>query len=485
MEPIDLTPVERRVWRAFPTGTPVDLRDGTDDAPERGDTWAAGRTVRAWVLRKLLLSPPVDGEIAALRVVGARVTGALNLQYAAVDHPITLRGCHFEETPVLYGARFRQVNLSESYLPGLDAATLRVDGVLRLTDCRVPGQIRLGGARLSGVLFLERARLGQEDGQEEALHLNHSVLEDDVWGPGLEARGEVRLNGASVAGVVNLEGAVLRNPGGRAFDGENLTAGSDVNATRARFEGEVSVRGATIPGLLVFTQARLSHPAGCALRTTSAAIGEVWLRDGRVEGTVNMLRGRFGLLHVPPGALDGEVWLDGLTYESLTPRLPAKARIAMLERDAEGYVPHAYEQLTAAYRQAGDDRAARNVMLAKQRRYRATRPWYARLWGYLQDVTVGYGFRPVWAAGWLAGLLLAGAAAFGTRPPDPLKPGEHPPFNALFYTLDLLLPIIDFGQEKAFKPVGGYQWLAYGLIITGWVLATTIAAGITRTLRRQ
>lgn len=485
MEPIDLTPVERRVWRAFPTGTPVDLRDGADD-PEHGDAWGADRTVRAWVLRKLLLSPPVDGEIAALRVVGARITGVLNLQYATIEHPVGLRACRFEETPVLYGARARQVNLSESYLPGLDAATLRVDGVLRLTDCRVPGQVRLGGARLSGVLFMERARLGREGVQEEEiLHLNHSVLEDDIWCPGLVARGEVRMNGASVAGTVNLEGAVLRNPGGRVLDGENLTVGSDVNATRARFEGEVSVRGATIPGLLVFTEARLSAPGGCALRATSSAIGEVWFREGRVDGAVNLLRGRFGLLHVPPGAFGGEVWLDGLTYGLLTPRLPAKVRIAMLERDAEGYVPHAYEQLAAAYLQAGDDRAARNVQLAKQRRHRSTRPWYARLWGYLQDVTVGYGFRPVWAAGWLAGLLAAGTTVFGVRHPEPLKADEHPPFNALFYTLDLMLPIIDFGQEKAFKPTGGHQWLAYTLIITGWVLATTIAAGITRTLRRQ
>lgn len=486
MEPIDLTPVERRVWRAFPTGTPVDLRNGSDDDPEDGDAWGAGRTVRAEVLRKLLLRPPVDGEVAALRVTGARVAGQLNLAYATVEHPIRLTGCRFEETPRLYGARVRQMNLSGSHLPGLDAATLHVDGVLRITDCRIPGQIRLGGARLSGALFLERARLGREGEREEVLHLNHSVIEDDMWGPDLTAHGEIRLNGASIAGQVNLTGAVVRNPGGRAFDGENLTAGSDVNATRARFDGEVSLRGATVPGLLVFTEARLSDPGGCALRTTSAAIGEVWLREARIDGPVNMLRGRFGLLHAAPAAIgDGEVWLDGLTYGSLTPRLPAKVRIAMLERDAEGYVPHAYEQLAAAYRQAGDDRAARNVQLAKQRRHRSTRPWYARLWGYLQDVTVGYGFRPVWAAAWLAGLLAAGATVFGVHPPEPLKAGEHPPFNALFYTLDLLLPIIDFGQEKAFTTAGWYQWLAYTLIIAGWVLATTIAAGVTRTLSRQ
>jgi hypothetical protein len=27
--------------------------------------------------------------------------------------------------------------------------------------------------------------------------------------------------------------------------------------------------------------------------------------------------------------------------------------------------------------------------------------WYARLWGRLQDITVGYGYRPLRAGGWL------------------------------------------------------------------------------------
>ncbi|MEV3932480.1 MULTISPECIES: hypothetical protein [unclassified Streptomyces] len=41
------------------------------------------------------------------------------------------------------------------------------------------------------------------------------------------------------------------------------------------------------------------------------------------------------------------------------------------------------------------------------------------------------------------------------------------------------------GQEKAFNPLGWYQWLSYLLIVTGWLLATTIAAGITRSVSRQ
>ncbi|GGU99189.1 oxidoreductase [Actinomadura cremea] len=536
MEPVELTAAERRVWRAFRTGTTVDFRQEGDDV-EDGGTWGSERTVRAWVLRRLLLRPPEDGEVAALRVSGARIAGELELQYATVEHPIRLWACHFEEIPNLYGSHLRQLNLSKSYLPGLFAATMHVSGVLRLTECRVPGRMSLGGVRISRAVFLERARLGTPGtDQGEIVHLNHSVLEDDLWAPGLEAHGEIRLNSASV-GNLNLEGALLSNPGkralaaqsagvgqnlmaaglraegeinlrgariaqkidlagahlahpvehpaGYALDLESLTVGTDIVARRARFDGEMNLRGAVIPGQLDLARARMSHPSGQALRASASTIGEVWLRDARVDGLLNLRRGRFGLLHVPPDAVGGGVRLDGLTYEALAPRLPAKVRIAMLERDVEGYVPHAYEQLAAAYLRAGDDIAARNVLLAKQRRRRRTLPLYRRIWGYLQDVTVGYGFRPLWAAAWLAGLVLAGAAAFGFEHPAPLKADEHPDFNPLFFSLDLLLPIIDFGQQKAFKPAGWHQWLAYTLISTGWVLATTIAAGVTRTLSRQ
>jgi hypothetical protein len=157
----------------------------------------------------------------------------------------------------------------------------------------------------------------------------------------------------------------------------------------------------------------------------------------------------------------------------------------MLERDTEGYVPHAYEQLAAAYRRVGDDYAARNVQLAKQRRLRGTLRWYNRIWGYVQDTTVGYGFRPLRACGWLLSLLAIGSIAYGLHHPHALKASEAPHFNPVFYTLDLLLPVISFGQEEAFAPAGWYQYLAYALIITGWILATTVVTGVSRTVSRQ
>lgn len=538
MELADLTPAERRIWQAFPLGEPVDFRQASGEVPQRGDSWGPERTVRAKVLRTLLLSSAAEeGEIAALRLTGARISGSLNLQYGNVENAVRLWGCHFDHAPILYGAQFRQLNLSESYLPALVAATVRVDGVLRFTDCRIPGRIQLGGAKISGALFLDRAHLGVEEGDhdgESVLELNHATIDDDVWAPGLVAYGQVRLAGATIAGVVNLDDAELNNAGGTALDAKNITVGSDLRAMRLRCHGLFSLEGGQISGRLDLENAELANAPHHALNATSLTIGtdlnaarltahglvkltaakitgQLDLRGSRlsnpghvalgasrceaeelafwdaerISGEVYLRYARFNVIHADPNIWPGSVRLTGLTYETLEPRMPATERLELLKREVNGFVPHAYEQLAATYQRVGDDADARTVLLAKQRRNRAALPWYAKAWGYLQDATVGYGYRPMRAAAWLLALLALSAIAFGLHHPLRMETGKGPTFNPVIYSLDLLLPIIDFGQEKAFNPRGWYQWLSYLLIAAGWILATTIAAGITRALSRQ
>ena len=490
MEITDLTPAERRVWEAFPLGEGVDFREGEDEDPVQGASWGPERTLRAEVLRALLLDGPVrDDRIAGLKVWGARITGRLDLKYGTVEHSIRLRCCHFDQAPDLYGARIVALVLNDSVLPGLTAGNLRSEGVVRITCCRIAGPVRLAGAKISSGFFANAARLGRPDDEtpeEPVLQLNHAEVSTDVWAAGLVAHGQVRMNGATVGGQVNLENAELYAPGGTALHAETLTVGTDLHARGLRARGRVNVSGARIPRHLSLTGARLSHRGGQALRASSSVVGELWLRGAApVEGVVNLRGAQVDLLHVPPEVWPGQVRLDGLGYRVLAPHLPAEQRLPLLERDTDGYLPYSYEQLSTAYRTAGDDAAARTVQLAKLRRHRRTLPRYARLWGYVQDAAVGYGFRPMRAAGWLLVLLCTGTLAFALHRPPALKPSEAPGFNPFVYTLDLLLPIVDFGQQGAYAPRGWYQWLSYLLIATGWVLATTIAAGVTRSLNRQ
>ncbi|MFF4250243.1 membrane-associated oxidoreductase [Streptomyces sp. NPDC001663] len=485
MEINDLTPAEQRVWRAFATGTAVDFQEEADEDTAEGAHWGPERTVRATVLRALLLNGPQEqGEIAALKLNGARITGVFDLRYGTSEHAVRLSHCHFDEVPMLYGARFRQLNLSNSVLPGLIAATVRLEGVLRLTGCRIRGPVRLGGAQISGALFMERAHFSADDDEEPVLQLNHAEIGDDLWAPDMRTHGQVRLDGAAVTGAVNLEGAEFHHPGATAISALNFDTGSDMRMRFVRVRGRVDFRGSRVPGRFDLTRAQLSNPDATALRVSSCTLGELWLLHGGIEGILNLRRAHIEVLYLDPETVPAKVLLSDLTYTTLTPHQSAERRLPMLDRDV-AYEPHAYEQLTAAYRRIGDDHAARMVQLAKQRRLRSTRAWYGRLWGYVQDATVGYGFRPLRAAVWLLSLLAIGSITYAVHHPHALKASEAPHFNPVFYTLDLLLPVISFGQEEAFAPDGCYQYLAYALIITGWILATTVVTGVTRTVSRQ
>ncbi|MFD5148378.1 membrane-associated oxidoreductase [Streptomyces sp. NPDC058401] len=490
MEINDLTPAERRVWDAFPLGERVDFCEGPDEDASEGVGWGPERTVRAEVLTALLLNgSSAAGQVAGLNVRGVRITGKLNLKYAVVDHAIRLRGCWFERKPLIYGAKLRALVLSDSALPGLTGATVAVDVVLRLSCCRITGPVRLAGARIAGGLFLTRAVIGTpgaDESEEPPLQFNHADIGTDVIAPGLTVHGQTRINGATVGGQINLDDARLLAPGGTALHAETLTVGTDLRAMRLEARGRVNLSGSRIPGQLNLAYARLVNPGGVALRVSSCLAGEVWLRScPTVQGAVNLRRSTFDLLHVPPATWPAQIRIDGLTYRTLAPHLPAEQRLPALEREESGYLPYAYEQLATAYRTVGDEAGARTVQLAKLRRHRRTLPRHARVWGLLQDATVGYGFRPLRAAGWLLALLLTGTLAYWFHHPRELKAGESPEFNPVFYTIDLMLPIIGFGQEEAFAPDGWYQWLSYLLIVTGWVLATTTAAGVSRSLQRQ
>ncbi|MFF1409358.1 membrane-associated oxidoreductase [Streptomyces sp. NPDC058289] len=493
MEINDLTPAERRVWDAFPRGEGVDFREDRSEEAADGASWGPERTVRAEVLAHLLLrgAIPLDGQVPGLNVRGARITGKLNLKYADIEHAIRLRACWFERKPLLYGARLRIVSLSDSALPGLTASTVTVDIALKLSCCRITGPVRLAGARIAGGLFLRKAVIGTagpaEEGQEAALQFNHADIGTDVIAMNLTVHGQTRINGATVGGQINFDDARLLAPGATALHAEILNVGTDLRAMRLEARGRVNLTGSRIPGQLNLAYARLINPGGVALRASSCVAGEVWLRNcPTIQGGVNLRRSQFDLLHITPETWPpAQIRIAGLAYRALSPHVPAEQRLPVLEREESGYVPHAYEQLATAYRTAGDEAAARTVLLAKLRRHRRTLPRAARVWGLLQDATVGYGFRPLRAAGWLLALLITGTVAYGLHPPRELKQGEAPDFNPVFYTIDLMLPIIGFGQEAPFAPDGWYQWLSYLLIVTGWVLATTTAAGVSRSLQRQ
>ncbi len=522
-----------------PSADPPDPAPSADpqDPPDPADPAPPDQVIRAEVVAALLLgahTANAPGDRPALRLTGARITGRLDLGFTDITAPVHLTDCRFDETPLLRAARTRELSLTGCALPGLVADTAQIDAGLTLTHCRLTGPLVLDRAQINGDLDLRDTAIAHPGG--EAISAVHAQVSGNALCADLTVEGTFRLSGACVDGEFDLEGARLRAPGRHALDAYHVRVGEDftchpgfsaegrlilsgatvgaaigfcgarlsnpgdvaleaVDVTVARnfdlglgltVDGAVKLDGTHVGTELSFRAAELTHPGGIALSLRATRARDTDLRTRRpVEGTVDARNAHLGTLHDNPATWPADLRLADTTYDGLAFPLPATERIGWLRRPPGRYLPQPYEQLAATYRRLGHEDEARTVLLAKQRHRRTGLPAHTRLWGHVQDFSVGYGYRPLRAGLWLLALLACGTLYFALHTPAALEPGKAPPFNAVFYTLDLLVPIITFGQEPAFAPRGTGQWLSYALIAAGWILATTVTAGITRALSRQ
>ncbi|MFF1292811.1 MULTISPECIES: oxidoreductase [unclassified Streptomyces] len=487
----ELTSAERQLWDAYPTGRLVDFRTGeAEDDPDNGGDWGDERTVRAGVVAALLLgaNPARPGGVPALRLAGARIIGGLELGGAEIAHAMRFEGCWFEQGAGLYGATTRTIQIKGSRLPGLDLSMARVEGRLALRYTVVSGAVKLLNARVTGELVLSHAVLSHPDGW--ALYAGGLVMEGGLFCRTATVHGGVRLVGAQLLGGLHMERTRLHRPGGVALLADHAVVSSVALSAGFTAEGTVSLRGTQITDQVTFDAAVLGAD-GTALDCARMQAGIVVFTPARApSGMVDLEDARAVALHDREGVWPERVRLQGFTYGSLHEggELQASSverRVAWVRRHP-GYAAQPYEQLASWYRQIGHDDDARRVLLAKQRHRRRTLSLPARLWGHLLEATVGYGYRPWRAGGWLAALILLGTTVFATHTPTATEPGQVPPFTPLVYTLDLLIPIGGLGQRTSWYWEGGAAaWLSYALIAAGWILTTAVLAGITRTLNRS
>ncbi|MFF5044725.1 MULTISPECIES: hypothetical protein [Streptomyces] len=441
--------------------------------------------------------------------------GELRLQDAKISRCCTLTGARLRNAD---GAAFNAERLHVDGPLGLDMG-FTAEGPVVLTGASVQGPLLLQGAALNGT--------GQRALDASLAHISGDL----AAGGGFTSTGELMLEETHVDGSVILSGARLHHPHGETLSARRLHVLGRIGGERLTSTGQIVLDDARVGASVEFPDARLTNPAGDTLTARGFSVGgtldccDGFRSDGRIsltnsrihsdlclEGTtidgplilnrmaagslrtdrrsqlrslVDLRHARIGVLADLPAYWPDALLLDGLTYDHLKITDPVDERLAWLRREQAGYLPQPYEQLAATYTRQGQDEAAREVLLAKCRRRQATQPTAQRWWGLLQDWTVGYGYRPLRAAVLLLLLLIAGTCAFAVHHPPAAKPAEAPPFNPLLYTLDLLLPVVGFGQQQAFNPQGWQQWLAAAFIATGWILATTVAAGLTRTLARR
>ncbi|UNO42611.1 oxidoreductase [Streptomyces sp. MST-110588] len=523
---LGLTSAEWSMWQAFRNGSTCRLHSGdaARDDPHGRYPWGPERSVRARVVALLLLeSPPAQpGRVSALKLTGAYITDTLDLAGGTVKPFVELRDCRFEKEVLLPESRFTTLRIVGCAVPRLEAARLHTEGDLHLPRCVVRSGIRLTDAHIGTDLLLNQTVV-HKDRQGRSVMADGLTVAQDLQAEMLESYGEVSLRGATVGVSLSLRGSRLSNPyGRRALNAPQLTVERTLYLTAAGLASSPfsTVGAGTPPYGIGHTPTR-----GTRMQRFECE-GGMRLDDGRFGDAVDLEQARFLMegdqelslrrIQTPelrflcerpqqgrvilsgarvvnlvdkaaswPGL--GGLWMAGFSYETLIPRghFPLARRLEWVAAATPEYAPEPYEMLAASMRRSGEDSDAREALLAKQRRRRETLPLAAKAWGILQDWTVAYGYRPGRAAVWMAVLWALGTVYFSQSPPRAVNAGEAQPWNPYLYVLDLLLPVIDLHQETSWKPGGAAQWVAAIMILAGWVLATTVAAGASRLLRRQ
>ncbi|MER7542207.1 hypothetical protein [Actinomadura sp.] len=481
-QPPGLNDAERRLWAAFPTGASVVLGDDRPAGPD------PDRIVRAEVITRLLLGAGEErpGAVASVRLRGAYITGRLDVTGGTVEHELRLEDCRLVEAPDFSNAETRQLRLSGCRMPGFDGGGLRADGYLSLSGSVIDGEVRLPRAQLAGGLRMNGTRITAPGPDKWAIFSGGLVVEVGTFIRDAEITGGVRFVGARMNGGLFMERTTLSNPGRIALDAQNMVVEDAAEFSNGFTAiGTVRLRSARFNGILSFVRARLdaSDPSRMALHASHIVADELILWPaGKIEGRVSLSYSRIDIILDHPSVWPDELYLNGMTYHTLR-GAGFKDRLSWVSRDEEFHL-QPYEQLAAWYHSVGSDDLARKVQLAKLRARRRRLHPVGKAWNHLLDWTVGFGYRPWLAFAWFAALLATGTTVFSIEHPRPIKPGDElPAFHSLIYTLDLLIPLDTFGQQLSYDAVGWSRWVAYGLVMTGWVLATALIAGVTRVLR--
>jgi hypothetical protein len=450
----------------------TDVHSGAVDlfgAKIGGQLWLTGTTARA---------NTADWAISAPSLV---VAGGLYGRGLIADGGVNLWGADI-------GA---SLELDAAHLTADGRAALRADNVTVRLDMRlsgplvVDGGIDMVGARIGGRLWLTDAQVtaGTADW---AINAPGLTVSGGMYAHRLIARGGVNLWGADIGAGIEFNGATLTAEDGLALRAPGLSVNGGIHLIAGcAITGQTDLSDTKLTGTLAITDATLTSARQPTLNLAAAHLTTV--RLGTLHGHnlgVDLRGATVTTLHDEPGSWPQTLWLDRLNYTNLLPYLPGTHRLRWLSRDPEAGRPDAYQQLAAFYRRAGQDHEARTVLLAKHRRLRPDLGVPGRLWGYLQDILVGYGYRPIRALTWLTALIATLTAYTTIHRPQPAS-ASSPGFNPLAYAADVVLPILNLGQEQAYQPPGPGRWIAWTATLTGWILTTAVLTATTRTIARE
>ncbi len=421
-----------------------------------------------------------------LEMDGSSFKGTLDMESLQVGGSLFMREKVRVDVKTIDGNKYK-VPHTQTFIQKAEFANVVLRGA------KIGGQLNMIGSKFCGKLEMDSL---QVDG---SLFMSEYIVESEegiiIWRDGAEFA-EVDLRGAKVGDSISMAASIFKDKldmsflqvGGSVYMREGAKFDKPVFMAFAKVSHNVDLSGSIFPSEL-----DILGKISTTLDLTGTQIkGELRLGSSVHRSTRWNKRAKLTLRNTTIGALQDhenawpdELELVGFTYSRLG-GFGAGERYSMARRDISwikkwlekqrSYSPQPYEQLGKVLRETGYKKKANDILYAGKKRERSEATWLNWLNLILQEIFVGYGYRIRYTFGWVIALTLFGAFMLW-------KTGQGLSNNvpdSIFYSLDMLLPIIKLDEAHYKIPLTSSvaKYYFYFHKLSGYVLASFLIAGL-------
>ncbi len=389
------------------------------------------------------------------------------------------------------------------------------------------GEVSFSGAMTGGQFVANDAQFTGPFPQSISLNIQQLSASRGLFLERIKAFAEVRVNGAKIVGGFVADNAeiVCSSPESPALSADGMAVEGVVRFHNASIKGELRFVSANIDGQFSIINSSLENPEGTALLAQKLHVRDYFILTNfkSLLGTMDLRGAQVGELGDDQSAWPAPncLFLENFRYGSI---LYTRDRLNWIRlQRADQFYEQPYLQLAEALHRKGEAAEARNVLIAKGddfrkylKRFEKGRYW-TRLSMWFLRRSIGYGYKRG-----LPALYIFIFVCFGwifyywadqVEIMQPVKervymdsnyiedkklPYPYPRLEPFWYSLDVFIPVIGFGQADYWHPdvtaPGGtrildrpwgywfrfYHWFH---IIMGAILSSTAGYAIVDWLR--
>jgi hypothetical protein len=328
---------------------------------------------------------------------------------------------------------------------GVVFSNAKVGGNVTFSETQCLGPVSFMNSEITGDILVSRSRFEKM--------VNFSTMKVSNW---------VRLIGTAFSDCVSMNDARFLHvniQGSEEGDAKGLPS-FPIDLSRTEIKGELSLK-----------HVALREMVASALQVA----GPTTFKDLIIEDKLDLEHSSFSkisMLQVAWPKSREDIHLNGMTYQFISAGEEKDSWKRLLELvKGSKYDANVYTSLETFFKRQGYADRADQVFVehkrVERREYLHDIKW---LWNLLMEFLVWHGRKPEWALFWSLVIIFAGSFVFNRHGMEAKNPAADPShYNALWYSLDLFLPIVDLGVTNFWVPMKD-RWFARNYVYIHKVL---------------